>query len=46
MQDSFEISRRNAPMDRDIELGTQAPTDSTELGLEDFFRQVANGYFL
>ncbi|XXG73996.1 hypothetical protein AAC387_Pa07g2830 [Persea americana] len=37
---SFEIARGKASMDRDIELGTQAPMGSAELSIEDFFRQV------
>lgn len=46
MQASFEIARGKASMDRDIELGTQAPMGSAELSLEDFFRQVAKSLFV
>ncbi|KAG1365169.1 Syntaxin-132 [Cocos nucifera] len=38
--DSFELSRGEASRDGDIELGTQVPMNSGELGLEGFFKQV------
>ncbi|XP_010941765.1 syntaxin-132 isoform X2 [Elaeis guineensis] len=40
LTDSFELSRGEASRDGDIELGTQVPMNSGELGLEGFFKQV------
>eukprot|EP00268_Persea_americana_P000249 TRINITY_DN10099_c0_g1_i1.p1 TRINITY_DN10099_c0_g1~~TRINITY_DN10099_c0_g1_i1.p1 ORF type:complete len:283 (+),score=69.21 TRINITY_DN10099_c0_g1_i1:235-1083(+) len=40
LTDSFEIPRGQASRDGDIELGTQMPVNSGELGLESFFKKV------
>ncbi|XP_010914389.1 syntaxin-132 [Elaeis guineensis] len=40
LTDSFELPRGEASRDGDIELGTQVPTNSGELELEGFFKQV------
>ncbi|XP_043718492.1 syntaxin-132-like [Telopea speciosissima] len=40
LSDSFEIPRGQASRDGDIELGTQAPMRSGDLGLDKFFKQV------
>ncbi|KAJ4979761.1 hypothetical protein NE237_010541 [Protea cynaroides] len=40
LTDSFEIPRGQASRGRDIELGTQAPMNSGDLGLDNFFKRV------
>lgn len=40
-QDSFEILRGQTSRNDDIELGSQAPKNPAELGLEGFFKQVS-----
>ncbi|KAL5994333.1 hypothetical protein ACLOJK_024382 [Asimina triloba] len=40
LADSFETPRGQTPSHGDIELGTQLPMTSGELGLEGFFKQV------
>ncbi|XP_042486812.1 syntaxin-132-like [Macadamia integrifolia] len=40
LSDSFEIPRSQASRDGDIELGTQAPMNSGDLGLDNFFKKV------
>ncbi|KAG1326329.1 syntaxin-132 [Cocos nucifera] len=40
LTDSFELPRGEASRGGDVELGTQVPTNSGELGLEGFFKQV------
>jgi syntaxin 1B/2/3 len=40
LQDSFEIPRGQASRGGDIELGANAPINSGELGLENFFKKV------
>lgn len=40
LTDSFEIPRGQASRGGDIELGANAPINSGELGLENFFKQV------
>ncbi|RWR80365.1 syntaxin-132 [Cinnamomum micranthum f. kanehirae] len=42
LTDSFEIPRGQASRDGDVELGTQMPVNSGELGLESFFKKDAH----
>ncbi|XP_043702362.1 syntaxin-132-like [Telopea speciosissima] len=40
LSDSYEIPRGQASRGGDIELGTQAPMNSGDLGLDNFFKQI------
>lgn len=40
LNDSFELTRGEDSRDGDIEMGAQVPTNSADLGLEGFFKQV------
>ena len=39
-QDSFVMSKNQSSRERDIELGSQFPTNKSDYGMEDFFKQV------